>query len=73
VAGSGCTWLQLGLAVAYSDFQPRSQAYGDFAPRSLVYGAFAPSNADPRITPAARAFHRSWYALCHCFGAGASQ
>jgi len=40
----------LGLAVAYRDFAPRSEAYGDFAPRSLVYGAFAPQEADPSFT-----------------------
>jgi hypothetical protein len=32
---------QLGLAVSYRDFAPRSAAYADFAPSSAVYGAFA--------------------------------
>jgi hypothetical protein len=43
---SAAGW-HLGLAVAYRDFEPRSQVYGDFAPRSLAYGAFAPQSTDP--------------------------
>jgi hypothetical protein len=42
---------QLGLAVGYRDFAPRSDAYADFAPRTLVYGAFATSEAEPGMTP----------------------
>ena len=42
---------QLGLAVAYRDFAPRSEVYSDFAPRSEVYGAFATPSADRSTAP----------------------
>jgi hypothetical protein len=40
----------LGLAVAYRDFAPSTEAYADFAPSSQVYGAFALPGANRGIT-----------------------